>query len=200
MLGNKVRAYRKLKGLSQEELADMTFFSKAQIGHIENGVRSGEKLDTLISLTKALDFSILIQKGNIYIEEDFIMKKKNHEVNASIMDKYSEVYKKTIGSYLYGFNKETNDSQNKIIDNIFDKLKYSDAVNTIVGEKMIAIEVAAYVDKEKSLYLLDFRGFEDIGDTMIDAYLAVYNTSDLEELDEFIDDVWTYANWVLVSE
>ena len=37
MLGDKVRKYRKLKGLSQEQLGELVGFSQSKISKIENG-------------------------------------------------------------------------------------------------------------------------------------------------------------------
>ena len=57
LVGNRIRRYRKLKNLSQEELADLTEMSNSYISDIENG-RKEVKLDKLLIIANVLEVSI----------------------------------------------------------------------------------------------------------------------------------------------
>lgn len=55
-LGLKIAYYRKLRGLTQEQLAEKIDKSAAFIGHVEApGVDKAISLDTLFDVAKALD-------------------------------------------------------------------------------------------------------------------------------------------------
>ncbi len=55
-LGLKIAYYRKLRGLTQEQLAERIDCSAAFIGHVEApNVKKTISLDTLFSISKALD-------------------------------------------------------------------------------------------------------------------------------------------------
>ena len=55
-LGLKIAYYRKLKGYTQEQLAEMIDCSAAFVGHVEApNVKKTISLDTLFSIAKALD-------------------------------------------------------------------------------------------------------------------------------------------------
>lgn len=56
-IGNKLRAARTRKGLSQRELAAKTGLLQAQISKIENGA-SDLRLSSLIALSRALDLEL----------------------------------------------------------------------------------------------------------------------------------------------
>jgi hypothetical protein len=69
------------------------------------------------------------------------------------------------------------------------------SVEAIREEKPMSFENTLHIDKEKQIYLLESRLFDDKGDgQMKGAYLEVFN-SDGERVKEYIDDVWEYANW-----
>lgn len=56
MLGNKVRKYRRKKGLSQEQLGELVGFSQSKISKIENG--DWDSLSDLKLLAAALEVKI----------------------------------------------------------------------------------------------------------------------------------------------
>ena len=56
-LGNNVRVLRHQKGLSQEQLAELTGLHRTYIGGIERGERNVSILN-LIRLSKALDITV----------------------------------------------------------------------------------------------------------------------------------------------
>lgn len=55
-LGNRIRAQRKLSGMTQEELASAIGVSCSFIGHIERGSRK-LSVETLVSICNALQIS-----------------------------------------------------------------------------------------------------------------------------------------------
>lgn len=63
-IGLKIAYYRKLRGLTQEELAEQVNLTPAFIGHIEApNVDKGISLDTLFSIAHALeipDYKLLV--------------------------------------------------------------------------------------------------------------------------------------------
>lgn len=56
-LGNRIRAARKMAGLSQEKLGEICQISTAHVGHIERGTRI-PSLETLFKISKELDVSM----------------------------------------------------------------------------------------------------------------------------------------------
>ena len=56
MLGDKVRKYRRQKGLSQERLGELVGFSQSKISKIENG--DWDSLSDLRLIAKALEIPI----------------------------------------------------------------------------------------------------------------------------------------------
>ena len=56
MIGDKVRKYRRQKGLSQERLGELVSFSQSKISKIENG--DWDSLSDLRLIAKALDVPI----------------------------------------------------------------------------------------------------------------------------------------------
>ena len=59
------------------------------------------------------------------------------------------------------------------------------------------VEVALYKGEETKKHLIDIRAFDNVDDSMINAYLEVINDK-LEPSDEYIDDVWSYDNWEVI--
>jgi len=61
-LGNKIRMHRKLKGMTQEQLAEQADISLSFFGHIERGTRK-PSLDTLVDIANVLEVSpdVLLQ-------------------------------------------------------------------------------------------------------------------------------------------
>ncbi len=57
MIGMRIRQYRELKGLSQEELADLINATERHIRNIEVG-RKGPSVSLLICLANALDVTV----------------------------------------------------------------------------------------------------------------------------------------------
>ena len=66
-LGANVRKYRKIAGLTQEELAEIIGCSNSHIGQIENG-RGVPSLDTMVKIANALGVMI-DQLSLIHISE-----------------------------------------------------------------------------------------------------------------------------------
>lgn len=64
---------------------------------------------------------------------------------------------------------------------------------TVDGE-LIEFNNSLYRDENKGLYLFESRAFKTSDDSMLGAYLEVYN-EDGVIVDEEIDDVWSYADW-----
>ena len=56
LIGDKVRKYRRQKGLSQERLGELVSFSQSKISKIENG--DWDSLSDLRLIAKALDVPI----------------------------------------------------------------------------------------------------------------------------------------------
>ena len=56
-LGERIRSQRRLRGLTQEQLAERAGISFAFVGHIERGTRK-LSVATLIALARALDCSV----------------------------------------------------------------------------------------------------------------------------------------------
>ena len=67
-LGLKIAYYRKLKGMTQEQLAEVIDRSPAFIGHVEApNIRKAISLDTLFDIASALD--VPPHKFHIFEEE-----------------------------------------------------------------------------------------------------------------------------------
>jgi transcriptional regulator with XRE-family HTH domain len=62
-LGENIRHYRRLKGLTQEELAELTGLHRTYIGGIERGERNVSMLN-LVRLARTLEvpLSVLLEK------------------------------------------------------------------------------------------------------------------------------------------
>ena len=57
-IGGKIKAARKIKGLTQKQLADELKVSQAMIGQYENGIRK-PKFETKERIAKVLDISVV---------------------------------------------------------------------------------------------------------------------------------------------
>lgn len=193
MLGSRIKKYRELKNLTQEELADMLYISPKTLGHYETGARDCRKVDVLAALTKTLGFSVLIKKGKIYIEEDLKMNKKT--IKAKLMDMNEKCYKSVIKEYCYGNNHTLSDAEKNVVNSLYDTIKHTDMCKIVIENKLISIESALY--ESDKFYFLDLRGFDDSENVedMIDAYMVVYHKDTLLEHEEYIDDVWAFDDW-----
>ncbi|MBQ9951117.1 MAG: helix-turn-helix transcriptional regulator [Clostridia bacterium] len=73
-IGQRIRAARKNKGWTQQQLAERINVSTSYIGHIEHGLKSFA-LDTLFSLCDTLEISadyLLFGKVSPYLEREVI--------------------------------------------------------------------------------------------------------------------------------
>lgn len=69
------------------------------------------------------------------------------------------------------------------------------SVEVLNKDKLMKFENTFYIDKENKLYLLESRLFDDgINGGMKGAYLEVFDENG-EIVEEYIDDVWEYADW-----
>ncbi|MGN1352272.1 MAG: helix-turn-helix transcriptional regulator [Clostridia bacterium] len=59
MYETKLRKYRKERGLTMSELADLTGVSVGYICHLENGTRSNPSIETMEKISQVLNKSIL---------------------------------------------------------------------------------------------------------------------------------------------
>ena len=59
MYETKLRKYRKERGLTMSELADLTGVSVGSICHLENGTRSNPSIETMEKISQVLNKSIL---------------------------------------------------------------------------------------------------------------------------------------------
>ncbi|MDY5107167.1 MAG: helix-turn-helix transcriptional regulator [Actinobacillus minor] len=57
-LGDNIKRIRKTAGISQQELADMSGVSKAQISRLENGEQNNPQINTVVSIASNLGVSI----------------------------------------------------------------------------------------------------------------------------------------------
>ena len=74
-IGGKIRAFRKAKGLSQEQLAEKVWISTTHMSHIETGTTK-LSLPVLVDISNALDVGV----DNILATE--IVEKKQQTVDA----------------------------------------------------------------------------------------------------------------------
>ena len=79
-LGANVRKYRKIAGLTQEELAEIIGCSNSHIGQIENG-RGVPSLDTMVKIANAL--GVMIDQF-VYLHE-ISAKIKSYPLNKRIL-------------------------------------------------------------------------------------------------------------------
>ena len=59
MYETKLRKYRRERGLTMSELADLTGDSVGYICHLENGTRSNPSIETMEKISQVLNKSIL---------------------------------------------------------------------------------------------------------------------------------------------
>ncbi|WP_312286801.1 hypothetical protein [Terrisporobacter sp.] len=71
-------------------------------------------------------------------------------------------------------------------------------INFTENNQELQIEATLHYGKNKDVYLVEIRLFNTINDSMINAYLGLFRT-DLNELEECIDDVWSYDNFEKVK-
>lgn len=86
MLGEKLKAIRKTRGYSLEELARLTGFSKSFLSQIENG-KNSPSIASLKKITAALDVSI----GELFDEDRgeqvYVLKKEDRQPFEVVKDK-----------------------------------------------------------------------------------------------------------------
>lgn len=211
MLGSKIKKYRELRNLTQEELADMLFISPKTLGHYETGARDCRKLDVLAALTKTLGFSVLIKKGKVYIEEETKMENNktnnnlnnindmeditmnNKELKTTIMEKHKGDYYRTIAEFCYGRYTSLSEEEFKVVTDLFNDIKTTDVCKIALNNSLLSIESGVY--ESDKYYLLDLRAFEEMKDEMIDAFMIVFNKDDFSVYDGEVDDVWDFADW-----
>ncbi|MDO4225553.1 MAG: helix-turn-helix transcriptional regulator [Bergeyella zoohelcum] len=57
-LGDNIKRIRKTSGVSQQELADMSGVSKAQISRLENGEQNNPQINTIVAIASNLGVSV----------------------------------------------------------------------------------------------------------------------------------------------
>lgn len=72
------------------------------------------------------------------------------------------------------------------------------SINFNENNQELQIETTLHHGKNKDVYLVEIRLFNNTNDSMINAYLGLFR-SDLNELEEYIDDVWSYDNFEKVK-
>lgn len=65
MIGQWIKESRESKGMTQDELAEQLYTSRQNIVHYESGKRKNPTLNTLRDFSRALDLTILIEKGEV---------------------------------------------------------------------------------------------------------------------------------------
>ena len=95
-LGKRIRTPRKLRGLTQEKLAEMAGISFAFVGHIERGTRI-PSFETVVKLADALDCSIDEFVGRQYkIPELNFLDEKGRRLLLRFIDLVREMYGKIV--------------------------------------------------------------------------------------------------------
>lgn len=84
-IGKRIRKYRKLKNLSQEQLAEKINISTTHMSHIETG-------NTKLSLQVLVDLATVLEVNT----DDLIFEKKGEATNNKINDILSECDEKQI--------------------------------------------------------------------------------------------------------
>lgn len=79
LLGNRIRAAREKKGITQEELADRINISPSHISVIERGVKTA-RIDTVVRIANELDVSA------DYMLQDLVKRSRESQLLSSIMD------------------------------------------------------------------------------------------------------------------
>lgn len=96
-LGEKIRYYRKQKGMTQQELADKLHISYVGISQYETGKRN-PKLETMSRIADALDIPVKLLYGSI---EEYISQGQSEKVKASFVSDKSTRLSCKIDSGLY---------------------------------------------------------------------------------------------------
>lgn len=93
LLGERIRSFRKRKGLSQEELAHRATFSTSFISDIERGIKS-PTMESMYKITTALDISL----EELFIKFQPIKKTPEGELVDSIIRKVNNLPMKELQS------------------------------------------------------------------------------------------------------
>jgi len=113
MLGEKVKKLRKLKRLTQNDLADLLGLSQSTIGMIEKN-RQGASNDTLIKLANALDTTVdYLLSGDEQREEVNVpqLYSSKYKVTSRDLSQYTEEMKKATEAFF--MNDELSDEAKK---------------------------------------------------------------------------------------
>lgn len=100
-IGKRIRKYRKLKKLSQEQLAEKINISTTHMSHIETG-------STKLSLQVLVDLATILEVNT----DDLIFEKKGESTNKKINDILSECDEKQI-EFIENILKSTKDALDK---------------------------------------------------------------------------------------
>ena len=100
-IGKRIRKYRKLKKLSQEQLAEKINISTTHMSHIETG-------STKLSLQVLVDLATILEVNT----DDLIFEKKGESTNKKINDILSECDEKQI-EFIETIIKSTKDALDK---------------------------------------------------------------------------------------
>ena len=177
-------------------MAELINYSPKAISKWEN--HGLTDINVLAQISEVLDFEIRIKKGKVYIieEEENVIMKNTTNVKAEILRKYEEDYLNQIISAMpeEEVTEDTNQEAGKVLNSLCDG---SNILMEFDNHKDIMIECKLYESEE--YYLLDFRFFDNVDDNMLDAYLMIYSREDLSVYDEYVDDVWEFADWKLIK-
>ncbi|MGM0836556.1 MAG: helix-turn-helix domain-containing protein [Bacillota bacterium] len=90
MVGENIRYFRKNKGITQEELGEMSDIQYTYIGGIERGERN-ISLETLEKITNSLGISLseVFQFKNLNVDEQHFNKHQLIEINRSLLENRS---------------------------------------------------------------------------------------------------------------
>lgn len=93
--GDKIKKYRKIKGITQEKLAELIDVSDSQIRKYELGIRK-PKYERMLEIAKALEISVyLLIDHSINSEEDVltVLDEIKEHYGIDIIKKYLEMNK-----------------------------------------------------------------------------------------------------------
>jgi transcriptional regulator with XRE-family HTH domain len=93
IIGERIRTYRKRKGISQEELAHIASFSTSYISDIERAEKS-PTIDSLVRITDALGISL----EELFARTQPMKKTREAEIVTSIIGKINNLPPKEIQS------------------------------------------------------------------------------------------------------
>ena len=100
-IGKRIRKYRKLKNLSQEQLAEKINISTTHMSHIETG-------STKLSLQVLVDLATILEVNT----DDLIFEKKGESTNKKINDILSDCNENQI-AFITDIIKSTKDALDK---------------------------------------------------------------------------------------